>query len=209
MDGYRDRREAGEILAEALAHHRGTDPLVLGVARGGVVLAAVVAVALGGKLDVVVARKVGAPFSPELALGAVAGGGVSIIEREMAARLGVEDADLEEAIRRAHTELVERQARYRGDASPEIAERTVIVVDDGVATGATLRAALRSVRAGDPGHLVCAIPVGPPSTVDLLFDEADEVVCPLQPLRFRAVGEWYRRFDQTSDAEVLALLGRA
>jgi putative phosphoribosyl transferase len=208
VDGYRDRREAGGVLAEALAHHRSADPLVLGVARGGVVVAAVVAKALGGTLDVVVARKVGAPFSPELALGAVADGGVSIIEREMADRLGVAEAELEEAIHRARTELAQRQSRYRGDASPGIAGRTVIVVDDGVATGATLRAALRSVRNEGPAHLVCAVPVGPPSTVDLLIDDADEVVCPLQPLRFRAVGEWYRQFDQTSDAEVLGLLGR-
>lgn len=207
MDGYRDRQEAGAALAATLSHHR-DGPLVAGVARGGVVVAAAVAAALGGMLDVVVARKVGAPFSPELALGAVAPGGIAIVDREMAVRLGVSEADLERAIAKALVELAERQAAY-GDGPPAVTGRTVIVVDDGVATGATLRAALRSIRAGDPGHLVCAIPVGPPATIDLLIGEADEVVCPLQPLRFRAVGEWYRRFPQVDDAEVLALLGRS
>ncbi len=206
MQRYSDRQEAGAVLATHLAHHAGSNPLVLGIPRGGMVVASVVASALGGSLDVVVARKIGAPWSPELALGAVAPDGVPLIDREMASRLGVGEEDLGPETERQLEELRRREELYRGDRSLEIRGRVVIVVDDGVATGATLRAVVGFVARQDAAFLSCAVPVGPPSTIGLIATEVDEVVCPLQPLRFRAVGDWFDNFSQTTDAEVLALL---
>ncbi len=206
MRRYSDRREAGAALATHLTHHAGSDPLVLGIPRGGVVVASEVASALGGLLDVVVARKIGAPFSPELALGAVAPDGVPFIDREMASRLGVSEDDLRPETERQLVELKRREELYRGGRRLDIGGRTVIVVDDGVATGATLRAVIGYVARQGARFLSCAVPVGPPSTIDLIATEVDEVVCPLQPPRFRAVGDWYEDFSQTTDAEVLALL---
>lgn len=181
---------------------------MLGVPRGGVVVAAEVAVALEGELSVVVARKIGAPLSPELAIGAVAADGGRVVDELLASRLGVTESDLDVLAERAAAR-VRRTLAVLGE-HPEVSGRRVVVVDDGVATGATLRAALGYVRRLGPEWLVCAVPVGPPSTVDLIAAEVDEVVCPLQPEHFRAVGEWYRDFTQTSDEEVGALLaGRA
>ena len=204
---FRDRVEAGRVLVEHLGHHRGSDPLVLGIPRGGVVVAAEVAGALDGTLDVVVARKIGSPWSPELAIGAVAPDEVPLVNEEMTRRLGVTADELDAEVIRQTAELRRRQAAYRGDRPLELTGRTVIVVDDGVATGATLRAVLAFVRRQEPALLSCAVPVGPPSTIDLISSEVDEMVCPMQPLRFRAVGEWYDDFSQTTDAEVLTLLG--
>jgi putative phosphoribosyl transferase len=204
---FRDRYAAGEALVEHLGHHREADPLVLGIPRGGVVVAAVVARELDGDLDVAVARKLGAPWSPELAIGAVAPDGVPLVNEDMVRRLGVTPEELENEVARQVAELRRRQEVYRGDRPLDVPGRTVIVVDDGVATGATLRAVLAYVRRLDPGFLSCAVPVGPPPTIDLIASEVDEVVCPLQPERFRAVGEWYGDFGQTGDDEVLELLG--
>jgi putative phosphoribosyl transferase len=206
MRRYSNRREAGAELAGHLAHHVGSDPLVLGIPRGGVVVAAEVASALDGSLDVVVARKIGAPWSPELALGAVAPDGVPLIDREMAARLGVFEDELRPETERQLEELRRREELYRGGRPLDIEERVVIVVDDGVATGATLRSVIGYVDRQGARFLSCAVPVGPPSTIGLIAIEVDEVVCPLQPPRFRAVGDWYRDFSQTTDAEVLSLL---
>ena len=204
---FRDRIEAGRVLVEHLEHHRGAEPLVLGIPRGGVVVAAAVARGISGELDAVVARKLGAPWSPELAIGAVAPDGVPLVNEDIVGRLGVTPEELELEVTRQVAELRRRQAVYRGDRPLLVSGRTVIVVDDGVATGATLRAVLAYVRRQEPALLSCAVPVGPPSTIDLIASEVDEVVCPLQPMRFRAVGEWYHDFAQTEDAEVLALLG--
>jgi len=204
---YRNRVEAGRALVEHLSHHRGSDLLVLGIPRGGVVVAAEVAAGIDGTLDVVVARKIGSPWSPELAIGAVAPDGVPLVNEEMTRRLGVTARELDAEVARQVAELRRRQAAYRGERPLEMAGRTVIVVDDGVATGATLRAVLAFVRRQEPSLLSCAVPVGPPSTIDLIASEVDEMVCPTQPMRFRAVGEWYDDFSQTTDDEVLALLG--
>lgn len=209
MRRFRDRREAGAALAAHLTHHSESRPLVLGIPRGGVVVAAEVASVLAGSLDVVVARKIGSPWSPELALGAVAPDGVALIDKEMAARLGVDEEELQPEAERQLAELQRREELYRGGRSLEIEGRVVIVVDDGVATGATLRAVIGFVARQNAAFLSCAVPVGPPSTIGLIATEVDEVVCPLQPVRFRAVGDWYDDFSQTTDSEVLALLEQA
>ena len=145
-------------------------------------------------------------MSAELAIGAVAPGGITLIDHDMVERLGVTSAELDDVVRRSEAELDQRSHRYGVDLPPDVRDRVAIVVDDGVATGATLRAVLAYVRSLEPRLLVCAVPVGPPATIDLLASEADEVVSPAQPDRFRSVGEWYRDFSQTTDEEVMALL---
>jgi predicted phosphoribosyltransferase len=210
MRRYADREDAGLVLAEALDTYAGRSPLVLGIPRGGVALAAAVARRLGGDLDVAVAHKLGAPINPELAIGAVAGDGRAIFDAALVKRLGVSEARLEAEVQRQTAEVRRRLTLYRGNRSePEVSGRVVIVVDDGIATGATMKAVLRSLGTLEPERLVCAIPVGPPETISQLEADADEVVCPLQPRYFMAVGEWYDDFSQTSDDEVIALLSAA
>ena len=208
MEGYSDRVDAGRRLASHLAHLADESTLVLGVARGGVVVAAEVARAIGAELDVAVVAKIGAPDAPELAIGAVAVDGVPLLDEGIVGRLGIGAQDVGEQVAAAVKELRRRRSAYRGDAPDRIRDRRVIVVDDGIATGSTLRAVLRYVRAQDPELLVVAAPVGAPQAVDMLAFEADEVVCPLQPDRLGAVGRWYEDFGQTSDATVMALLCR-
>jgi len=202
---YRNRTEAGAVLAEMLSDHQGEHPLVLGVPRGGLPVAGPIAEALEGQLGVVVAGKVGAPGNPEFAIGAVAPDGVTLIDEITVRRLGISRQQLETAVAAAVEKLHRRQEAY-GATDLDVSGRVVIVVDDGVATGATLQAALKYLRRLGPSLLVCAIPVGPPSTVARLAAEVDEVVCPRQPEGFRAVGEWYEEFAQVSDDEVEALL---
>jgi predicted phosphoribosyltransferase len=211
MGRYRDRTEAGRLVAGHLAHHRGGHPLVLGVAGGGMVVAAQVAAALDGTLDVVVAVPFGPPGSPDLCLGAVASDGTAVVEESLATRLGVTAAELAAEVAAAAARARRRERALRRGRGSEVGGRTVLVVDDGVAGGATLRAALGLVRRGGPALLGCAVPVGPPATVDLITAEADEVVCPLQPLRFHAVAEWYEEYGEVGDDVVAALLaaGRA
>lgn len=206
---YRDRTDAGEQLATALesAVSPEDDPLVLGVPRGGVPIAAVVAERLGGDLDVLVAHKLGAPGNPEFAVGAVAEDGSVVVDDGVIRAYRIPDAYVQEETARQLAEVRRRAKLMRGDrpATP-IADRVCIVVDDGVATGATLEASLRLVRALDAARVIAAVPVGPPETISRLAGVADAVVCPLQPARFVAVGGWYQRFEQVSDAEVIAQL---
>lgn len=185
-------------------------PVVLGVARGGVPVAAAVAAACGGTLDVVVARKLGAPLNPELAIGAVAADGEPLIDFSLVRRLGVDEAYLRQEAVRQQEEVARRVAEYRaGRPAPDVEDRVTIVVDDGVATGSTLIAVLRWVRRLRPRRLICAVPVGPPDTVQRLASECDEVVCPMQPRAFSAVGLWYEDFTQVPDAEVRRALQSA
>jgi len=200
-----DRADAGQSLARQLIHLIGTNPLILGIPRGGVVVAAEVARALDGELGVVIAGKVRAPDNDELAIGAVASDGIAMLDELFVRRLGITEHEAHAAVSEAITEIHRREQVF--GRTPSVEERTVVVIDDGVATGSTLRAALGYVRRGGPARLVCAVPVGPPTTIDLISMEVDEIVCPVQPDRLRAVGEWYDRFDQVGDETVVRLLG--
>lgn len=201
---FTDRREAGSRLAAALEHLRDQGPVVLAVPRGGVVVGREVARHLGVLLEVIVPRKLRAPYNPELAIGAVAEGGEPVLD-DIARGVGAAYLEQETGAQRA--EIARRVRVYRGGRPlPVLEGRTVIVVDDGIATGATLIAALRAVRAAAPAHLVAAVPVAPPESVARLAQEADEVVCLVAPETFYAVGQFYADFTQVEDAEVVALL---
>lgn len=205
---YQDRHEAGRVLAEALASYRDLPGvLVLGLARGGVPIAAEVAAGLHAPLDVFVVRKLGVPQWPELAMGAVASGGGLVINTDLVDRLGIDDDTIAETIRRETAEIERREQAYRGGREmPELSGRTVILVDDGIATGASMLAAVRAVRAAR--RVVVAVPVGPPTLSSQLRDEADEVVCTSSPPQFEAVGQAFVDFHQVSDDEVRRLLAR-
>lgn len=207
---FRDRRDAGRQLALRLVPLGLEYPVVLGLARGGVPVAAEVAASLGSPLEVFVARKVGAPGHEELGIGAVAEGLVGAIISDRAGELGISAADLQALAVPARHELERRVVLYRGDRPlPSLAQRDVVLVDDGLATGITAEAALRAVRAQGPNRLVLAVPVCSPGTSTRLSGVADDVVCNHVPARFLAVGHWYTNFAQTTDDEVLELLGRA
>ena len=207
---YADRRDAGRALAAEVAGLGLVDPLVLALPRGGVPVAAEVAGALGCAFGVLVARKIGAPRSPELAVGAITEGGEPWLDEALLRRLGLSADDLADTVEQERAELARRVQHYRGDRPlPELFGRQVVLVDDGLATGATARSALRTLRRGQPARLVLAVPVCAPQSAQALTSEADDVVCALQPSGFRAVGEWYDRFEPTSDAEVLSLLRAA
>ncbi len=170
-------------------------------------MAAVIADELDADLDVTMARKIGAPRNPEFAIGAIADGGGPMLNHDVIERHGIPALYVEQAVAKASAELARRTAAYRHGRKPQSAtQRTVIVADDGVATGSTLRAVLRAVRSRDPQRLVCAVPVGPPETIGALDAEADAVVCPLTPPGFIAVGAWYEDFSQLDDGDVVAIL---
>ncbi|MFC5801018.1 phosphoribosyltransferase family protein [Streptomyces formicae] len=207
---FNDRVDAGQRLAEALSHLRAADPVVLGLPRGGVPVAFQVARALGAPLDVIVVRKLGVPYHRELGFGAIGEGGVRIISDDIVRRGHVSRKDVESVEQAEQAELARQAERFRaGRERVGIAGRTVIVVDDGVATGATAAAACEVVRAQGAARVLLAVPVAPPDAVAWLRTEADEVVCLSTPRAFSAVGEWYRDFSQTPDDEVVALLERA
>ena len=204
---FQDRIDAGRVLAERLGTYRGKDVLVLGIPRGGMPVAAEVARRLEGELDVLVARKLGAPGQPELAIGAVTANGGEFVNEEMVGYLGVSEAYLQRVKQEQMAEARRREALFRGDRPAErIRDRVVILVDDGLATGATMRAAVRSVRKHRPALLVVAVPVGSREACAALRGEADEVVCPRIPEFFGAVGYFYENFEPTEDSEVETIL---
>lgn len=208
---FRDRSDAGRRLAEALARYRDQAPLVLALPRGGVPVAAEVAAALGAPLDILLVRKIGVPFEPELAMGAVAEGTPAVIVRNerviRAAR--VAEADFDAARRGEEAEIVRRQRLYRpGRPPPAVAGRTVILIDDGIATGATAEAALKALRARGAKMLVLAVPVAAAESLESLRRFADSIVCIESPGSLDAIGFWYDDFHQVPDREVIALLSR-
>jgi putative phosphoribosyl transferase len=207
---FRDRDEAGRALAAGLAHLRGRDVVVLALPRGGLPVAAQVARALGAPLDVFVVRKLGVPGREELAMGAIASGGAIVLNRDVVAGLGLSERVIEQVVRRELAELRRREATYRADRrAREVAGRTVVLVDDGLATGSTMAAAAQALRERGVRRLVVAVPVGSPPACRALREFADEVVCLHAPEPFRAVGEWYRDFQQIGDEEVRRLLAGA
>jgi putative phosphoribosyl transferase len=209
---YADRRDAGRRLAAALAPLKDSRPVVLALPRGGVAIGFEIARALGAPLDIVLVRKIGVPWQPELALGAVTDGGApdSFIDRDLAARLDIPEGYIEGEKEQQLQEIERRRTAYCAGRPPvDVAGRTAIVVDDGIATGATMRVALRAVRRRGPARLVLAVPVAPPDIADTFCDEADEIVCLETPPEFGAIGFYYRDFHQMSDAEVTDLLARA
>jgi len=201
---YLDRADAGRTLARSLTGLELRDPLVLGLARGGMPVAAEVAWALGARLDVLVVRKVGHPLQPEYALGAVTADGTLYLR---ATGEECDPADVRAAADRAAADAVALEVRLRGGAPPpDLARRDCVLVDDGLATGATMIAAARSARRAGCRRLVVAVPVGPPDTLRALRDEADDVVCPMVPRDLQAVSRWYADFHQVDDAEVRRLI---
>ncbi|MDT3439656.1 MULTISPECIES: phosphoribosyltransferase [unclassified Pseudofrankia] len=210
MTGYADRRAAGRALAGRVvpAVPEGEPVIVLGLPRGGVPVAAEVARRLSAPLEAFGVRKLGAPGQPEFALGAIATGGIRVVNEAVVGRLGLTDAELETLVAREMAELARREHTYRdGRPAPALAGRTVVLVDDGLATGATMVAAARAARAAGAARLVAAVPVASPEGADAVLAEVDELVCPLYPPDFMAVGQFYDDFAATSDEEVRDLLG--
>ncbi len=210
MSRFHDRRQAGQRLGKRLAAYAGKNTLVLGLPRGGVPVAYEVAKAIGARLDVWVVRKVGVPWQRELGIGAVAEGGFVHLNRDVVDAVGLSPDDVARAIDETRLEVAARVHRFRGDhSSPRLTGETVIVVDDGIATGGTMHAALLAVRAGGARHVVLAVPVAAYESVEQMRPLVDEVVCLLTPSEFHSVGAWYADFAQVSDEEVLALLKQA
>ena len=208
---YRDRHDAGRVLASKLDRYAGRqDAIVLALPRGGVPVAAEVARHLGVPLDVFIVRKLGVPGYEELAMGALASGGVRVLNQEVVGELGISEPVIERVVAVQQQELARREQLYRGGRPPlDVAGRTVILVDDGLATGSTMRAAVAGLRQRAPSRVVVAVPVASTSTCEALAGEVDDIVCAQTPEPFLAVGLWYEDFSQTTDEEVRAELDRA
>ncbi len=206
-----DRVAAGQALARLLASYSGCpDAIVLALPRGGVPVAYEIASALRLRLDLLLVRKLGVPGHAELAMGAIASGGVRVLNRDVLASLYIDEAAIEAVAERETAELQRRDRAYRGARpAPQLAGQQVILVDDGLATGATMQAAVKAVRQQGPARLVVAVPVAPPETAAALREQVDELVCPFMPDNLMAIGRWYLDFSQTSDQQVLDLLQRA
>jgi putative phosphoribosyl transferase len=208
---FPNRAEAGRLLGEKLQRYAGrNDVIVLGLPRGGVPVAYEVAQRLGIPLDVFIVRKLGVPGFEELAAGAIASGGVRVLNEDVLRALPNADEIIESVTAKETAELERREKSYRDDRpAPELRDRVVILVDDGLATGATMHAAVKALRQRDVAKIVVAVPVGPPDTCREFEDEADETICATEPEFFQAVGQYYQDFSQTSDEEVRDLLARA
>jgi len=208
---FRNRSEAGRLLARALEHYRGQpDAVVLALPRGGVPVAYEVARALNLPLDVFIVRKLGVPGHEELAMGAIASGGTRTLNKTVIDQLNIPEPIIDAVATREAEELDRRDRLYRGDKSAlEVSNKVVILIDDGLATGSTMRAAAAALRSQSPEKIIVAVPTAPPEACDELKPYADEVVCAITPEPFFSVGLWYENFEQTTDAEVTELLRRA
>jgi putative phosphoribosyl transferase len=207
---FADRTEAGAALAVSLGTLRDQNVVVLGLPRGGVPVAFEIATALDAPLDVIVVRKIGAPGQPELAMGAIGEDGVRVVNDDIVRLVGASESDFERVEQQQREELRRRAERFRAVASRvELTGRTAVIVDDGIATGSTARAACQVARAHGARRVVLAVPVAAPESVAVLADTADEIVCVIQPPHLRSVGEWYGDFTQVDDQTVVDLLARA
>lgn len=209
---FADRTEAGRLLAQVIAEKRYTDPIVLALPRGGVPVAFEVARVIGAPMDLILVRKIGTPGQPELALGAVVDGEIPqcVVNKDIKTQAHVSDAELEREKQRQIEEIDRRRALYlQGRDRLSVSGKTAIVVDDGIATGATARVALRALRKAGPAKLVLAVPVAPAETLKSFSDEVDELLCLQTPDPFYAVGYFYRDFDPVSDQDVASLLAEA
>jgi putative phosphoribosyl transferase len=210
QQGFEDRRDAGRRLAGELMQYAGDpDVLVLALPRGGVPVAYEVAQALSAPLDVFIVRKLGVPGHEELAMGAIASGGIRVLNDEVIDALRIDEEILDAVATREARAVLERERDYRGERPrPKVKGRIVILVDDGLATGASMRAAIQALRAEEPRRLVVAVPVAPPQACEAIRAVVDEIVCALTPATFYGVGMWYEDFSQTTDDEVRELLSR-
>ncbi|MEM9154745.1 MAG: phosphoribosyltransferase [Cyanobacteria bacterium P01_F01_bin.33] len=211
MRRFRNRRAAGRLLATKLAHYaKQPDTIVLGLPRGGIPVAYEIARSLDLALDMCLVRKLGVPWHSELAMGAIAANGIMVLNSDIVASLSIAKAEIDAVAEVERRELKRREKLYRGDRpQPELQGKTLIIVDDGIATGSSLRAALAILRQQHPARIVVAVPVIPIETHALLRQEVDEIVCLLQPVPFFAIGAWYERFEQVPDEQVKALLQHA
>lgn len=210
MPRFKDRTDAGRQLAGLLTHLQGKDVIVLGLPRGGLLVAYEVAHALQAPLDLLNVRKLGVPWQEELAMGAIATGGVQVLNNDIIMSAGVNREELEEAVALQQLELQRREHLYRGGGpAPDLRGRTVVLVDDGIATGSTVRAAIAVIRAQHPARLVLAVPVAQESIAASLAGEVDELVCVRMPGDLYAISAWYDHFPQTTDREIQAVLSRA
>ena len=207
---FEDRHDAGKALVPEIQRCDLKNPIILGLPRGGVPLAYEVAIALNAPLDTIVVRKLGAPFQPELAIGAIASGDVHVLNEAIVRSLAIDEASIAEIVARESAELKRREQQYRGDRPyPDLAQYDVVLVDDGLATGATMRAAVQAVQSMSPSTLTVAVPTGSISAVRKVAALVDRVICLESPAEFSAVGQFYRDFSQTTDEEVRELLEQA
>ncbi len=202
---FRDRHDAGKQLAGKLMRFKGENPIILAIPRGGVVVAREIAIAMGSELNLIIPRKIGAPYNPELAIGAVTEDGSTILNQDLVSYLNVPEKYIESEKRKQIEEIRRRIEKYRVKEL-NLKGRTVILVDDGIATGSTMFAAIKSVKNQKAEKIIIAVPVAPPETIDKMEREVDEVVCLYAPRYFGAVGEFYQYFDQTTDEEVIDII---
>lgn len=208
---FKDRRDAGKQLAQELLAYAGrSDMIVLALPRGGVPVAYEVARALNAPLDIFIVRKLGLPGHEELAIGAIASGGIRVLNHDIVQALKISQNIIDKVTRRELEELERREQAYRGERPPyNVRHRTVILIDDGLATGASMRAAVAALRAQNPSRIVVAVPTAAPETCEAFQPEVDEIICAMTPEPFYGVGHWYEDFSQTTDDEVRALLEEA
>ncbi|MDR3491144.1 MAG: phosphoribosyltransferase [Gammaproteobacteria bacterium] len=211
MEKYFDRTEAGKVLAEALKPYvKNANAIVLALPRGGVPVAYEIAKKLAIPLDVFIVRKLGVPEQEELAMGAIASGETVVFNNEIIKLLNISKADIDHVIQSEKRELKRRELAYRDDRPfPSLADKLIILVDDGIATGATMKAAIKALRLQKPASIIMAVPVAANATCEEIAGMVDGIVCPLRPINFYAVGAWYENFSQTSDDEVTELLAKA